>query len=101
LADFILVNAIVFHMQWEIKKNLVVFNLVDFCNSPNCQNKFCTKFSSYTVCYVNLKEEDLTSHKSKITSKLASPKGSATHTEVQQHSGTFIYIADTLYSVNF
>jgi len=27
----------------------VVFNLADFCNSPNCQNKFYTKFSSYTV----------------------------------------------------
>jgi len=36
-------------MHLAIKKNLVVFNLVDFCNSPNCQNKFYTKFSSYTV----------------------------------------------------
>jgi len=28
---------------------LVVFNLVDFYNLPNCQNKFYTKISSYTV----------------------------------------------------
>jgi len=30
-------------------ENLVAFNLADFCNSPNCQNKFYTKFSSYMV----------------------------------------------------
>ena len=33
------------------KENLAVFNLVDFCNSPNRQNKFYTKFKSYTVFY--------------------------------------------------
>jgi len=48
-VDFILANIIVFYMHWAIKKNLVVFNLVDFCNLPNHQNKFYTKFSSYTV----------------------------------------------------
>jgi len=32
-----------------LKKNLAEFNLVDFHNSPNRQNKFYTKFSSYTV----------------------------------------------------
>jgi len=53
-VDFILANAIVFYMHWAIKKNLVVFNLVDFCNSPNRQNKFYTKFSSYTVYYILL-----------------------------------------------
>jgi len=31
------------------KENLGVFNLADFCNSPNCQNKLHSKFSSYTV----------------------------------------------------
>jgi len=30
-------------------ENLVAFNLVDFCNLPNCQNKFYAKFLSYTV----------------------------------------------------
>jgi len=29
--------------------NLSVFNLADFCNSPNHQNKFYTKFSSCMV----------------------------------------------------
>jgi len=48
-VDFILVNAIVFYTHWVIKKNLVVFNLADFHNSPNHQNKFYAKFSSYTV----------------------------------------------------
>jgi len=33
------------------KMNLAVFNLADFHNSPNRQNKFYTKFSSYTVLY--------------------------------------------------
>jgi len=50
LVDFILANAIVFYIHRAIKKNLSVFNLIDFHNSPNCQNKFYTKFSSYTVC---------------------------------------------------
>jgi len=50
LADFILANAIVFLRALGNKKeNLVVFNLADFCNSPNRQNKFYAKFSSYTV----------------------------------------------------
>jgi len=31
------------------KKNLTVFNLVDFHNSPNRQHKFYVKFSSYMV----------------------------------------------------
>jgi len=31
------------------KKSFEVFNLVDFCNSPNQQNKFYAKFSSCTV----------------------------------------------------
>jgi len=34
------------------KENLVVFNLEDFCNSPNCQSKFYVKFSSYMVGHV-------------------------------------------------
>jgi len=34
---------------FDNKKNLAVFNLADFCNFPNHQNKFYTKFSSYTV----------------------------------------------------
>jgi len=32
------------------KKILAVINLADFCNSPNHQNKFYAKFSSYMVC---------------------------------------------------
>jgi len=31
------------------KENLAVFNLADFHDSPNRQNKFYTKFSSYMV----------------------------------------------------
>ena len=30
----------------------MVFNLADFHNSSNQQNKFYAKFSSYTVCIV-------------------------------------------------
>jgi len=30
-------------------ESLAVFNLADFRNSPNCQNKFHAKFSSYMV----------------------------------------------------
>jgi len=52
LVDFILANAVVIYMHWTIKKNLVVFNLADFCNLPNCKNKFYAKFSSYTVVIV-------------------------------------------------
>jgi len=33
----------------HLKKNLVAFNLVDFHNPPNRQNKFYAKFSSYMV----------------------------------------------------
>jgi len=51
-VDFLLANAIVFYMHCAIKKNLAVFNLVDFLNSPNHQNKFYAKFSSYTVHWV-------------------------------------------------
>jgi len=36
-------------MHWVIKENLAEFNLADFRNSPNRQNKFYAKFSSYTV----------------------------------------------------
>jgi len=36
-----------------MKENLVVFNLVDFHNLPNRQNKFYAKFSSYTVVQYN------------------------------------------------
>jgi len=48
-VDFILANATVFYMHWTIKDNLTVFNLADFHNLSNHQNKFYTKFSSYTV----------------------------------------------------
>ena len=41
-------NVIILHALG----NLVVFNLADFHNSPNRQNKFYAKFSSYMV-YVN------------------------------------------------
>jgi len=33
----------------HIEENLVVSNVVDLVDSPNCQNKFHTKFSSYMV----------------------------------------------------
>jgi len=46
-VDFILANTIVFYMQSAIKKNLAVFNLLDFRNLPNRQNKFYTKFMVY------------------------------------------------------
>jgi len=39
----------ILHALGNKKENLVVFNLADFCNSPNHQNKFHAKFSSYTV----------------------------------------------------
>jgi len=35
------------------KDNLAEFNLADFRNSLNRQNKFYAKFSSYTVLYKN------------------------------------------------
>jgi len=37
------------HALGNKKENLAEFNLADFCNSPNHQNKFYAKFSSYTV----------------------------------------------------
>jgi len=55
LADFILTNTIVFYCIGKLKtENLAVFNLEDFHNSPTCQNKFHTKFSSYTVLWVKI-----------------------------------------------
>jgi len=39
----------ILHALGNKKENLVVFNLADFCNSPNCKNKFYAKFSSYTA----------------------------------------------------
>jgi len=36
------------------KDNLAEFNLADFRNSPNRQNKFYAKFSSYTVSVFDL-----------------------------------------------
>jgi len=51
-VDFILANAIVFNIHWAIKESLAVFNLVDFSNLPNHQNKFYAKFSSYMVYLV-------------------------------------------------
>jgi len=38
-------------------ENLAVFNLVDFCNSPNHQNKFYAKFSFYIYfndCFIRV-----------------------------------------------
>jgi len=49
MVEFILANAIVFYMNWAIKENLAVFNLVDFCSLLNLKNKFYAKFSCYTV----------------------------------------------------
>jgi len=37
------------HALGNKKENLTEFNLADFHNSPNHQNKFYTKFLSYTV----------------------------------------------------
>ena len=37
----------ILHALGNKKENLAVFNLADFHNSPNCQNKFYAKFSSY------------------------------------------------------
>jgi len=37
------------HALGNKKDNLAEFNLADFHNSPNRQNKFYAKFSSYTV----------------------------------------------------
>jgi len=40
------------HSLGNKKENLAEFNLVDFRNSPNRQNKFYVKFSSYTLCNI-------------------------------------------------
>jgi len=39
----------ILHALGNKEENLVVFNLADFRNLPNYQNKFYTKFSSYTI----------------------------------------------------
>jgi len=39
----------ILHALSNKKEDLAVFNLVDFCNLPNRQNKFYANFSSYTV----------------------------------------------------
>jgi len=39
----------ILHSLGNKKENFMEFNLADFCNSPNCQNKFYAKFSFYTV----------------------------------------------------
>jgi len=39
----------ILHVLGNKKENLAVFNLVDFHDLPNCQNKFNVKFSSYMV----------------------------------------------------
>jgi len=41
----------ILHALGNKKLNFVVFNLADFRNSPNCQNKFHPKFSFYTVLH--------------------------------------------------
>jgi len=41
----------ILHSLYNKKDNLAEFNLADFHNSSNHQNKFYTKFSSYTVFY--------------------------------------------------
>jgi len=39
----------ILHVLGNKKENLAVFNLADFRNLPNRQNKFYAKFSSYMV----------------------------------------------------
>jgi len=39
----------ILHSLGNKKENLAEFNLADFPNLPNHQNKFYAKFSSYTV----------------------------------------------------
>ena len=39
----------ILHALDNKKENLAAFNLADFHNLPNRQNKFYAKFSSYTV----------------------------------------------------
>jgi len=45
-------NIAFLHALGNKRENLVVFNLADFRNLPNCLNKFYTKFSSYTYSTV-------------------------------------------------
>jgi len=40
----------ILHTLGNKRENLAVFNLADFHHSPNHQNKFYAKFSSYMVC---------------------------------------------------
>jgi len=44
----------ILHALGNKKENLVVFNLADFCNLPNCQKELYTKFSSYTVDFLRV-----------------------------------------------
>jgi len=44
----------ILHSLGNKKDNLAEFNLADFCNSSNRQNKFYAKFSSYTVVTVHV-----------------------------------------------
>ena len=43
----------ILHALGNKKDNFAEFNLADFHNLPNCQNKFYAKFSSYTVLSIN------------------------------------------------
>jgi len=45
----------ILHALGNKKENLAEFNLADFRNSPNRQNKFYAKFSSYTVYFIMIK----------------------------------------------
>jgi len=47
-------HCCILHALGSKKENLAVFNLADFCNSPNHQNKFYAKFSSYMVVIYNV-----------------------------------------------
>jgi len=44
----------ILHALDNKKENLAVFNLADFHNSPNRQNKFYAKFSFYSPYYYGL-----------------------------------------------
>jgi len=44
-------HCCILHALGNKKENLAEFNLVDFHNSPNRQNKLYAKFSSCTVLY--------------------------------------------------
>jgi len=47
----------ILHSLGNKKDNLAEFNLADFWNSPNRQNKFYANFSSYTVLFSVLLQE--------------------------------------------